>query len=89
MGKYINKNSKGESLGSSFREKVNALILDDANAVGSPRKFEEGLVCVIDNGFFAAAGYAYDEREMNVFLKGYSGRNFQWLKYDPAKTLAS
>ncbi len=88
MGKYINKNSKGESLGSSFREKVNALILDGANAVGSPRKFEEGLVCVIDNGMFAAAAYAYDEREMNLF-KRYSGRNFQWLKYDPAKTLAS
>lgn len=89
MGKYINKNSKGESLGSSFREKVNALILDGANAVGSPRKFEEGLVCVIDNGFFAAAGYAYDEREMKAFISGYGGREFQWLKYDPAKTLAS
>lgn len=89
MGKYINKNTKGESLGSTFREKVNTLILDGANVIGEPKSFEEGLVCVVDNGMFAAAAYAYDEREMNVFLKGYSGRNFQWLKYDSAKTLAS
>ena len=89
MGKYINKNSKGESLGSTFRDKVNTLILDGANVISEPKTFDEGLVCVVDNGMFAAAAYAYDEREMKHFLSGYSGRNYQWLKYEHAENLTS
>lgn len=88
MGKYINKNSKGESLGSSFNEKLSKLIEDGATPINEPKSFESNLVCIVDNGMFAAAAYAYDEREMDAFRYGYGGRKFQWLKFEQAENLA-
>ena len=45
------------------------------------------IQCVVDNGFFGAAGYAYDESEMNQFLSP-DGRPKQWLEYIHAKEIA-
>lgn len=87
MGYYINQNSKGEFIGHSFQSKISYLIKEGGTKISEPEIWEEGLVCVIDNGMFASAGYAYDEREMNEF-KHYGNRNYQWLKLENAKVLA-
>lgn len=87
MGYYINKNSKGDFIGVSFNEKLFNLINDGAKLIDKPSVWEEGLVCVINNGMFGAAAWAYDEDEMNCFLNT-NGRDFQWLKFNKAKDLA-
>jgi len=54
-----------------------------------PTEWREGLVCVIDNGVFDAAGYAYDEDEMRVFLSPDHNRPRprQWLLVPEAKAI--
>lgn len=64
-----------------------ALINDGANPIQPPIEWQEGLVCVVDNGAFEAAGYAYSVNEMEVF-KASDGRPKQWLLFDKAKELA-
>jgi hypothetical protein len=87
MGKYINQDSKGNYIGTSFDEKLLSLVEDGAVQISTPKIWEEGLICLVDNYAFSAAGYAYDEREMEIF-KDVGGRPFQWLKMDNAKELA-
>jgi hypothetical protein len=86
MGKYLNVNSKGRSLGASYMAKVGNLMDDGAVEV-SDAEFQDNMVCVVDNGMFAAAGYAYDEREFEVFRRP-DGRPKTWLVYPYAKDLA-
>jgi len=88
MGYYINQDSNGNHIGTTFSQKIASLLADGATKINKPTEWEEGLVCVVDNGMFAAAAYAYDEREMEAFLST-SGRPSQWLKFDKAKELAS
>lgn len=85
MGKYINK--VGDKILPS-KGKVNFLI-ENAKAVKipAPTVFGEGLVCVVDNVIFEAAGYAFDEREMQVFLYP-DGRRKQWLLIPNASEIA-
>jgi hypothetical protein len=86
MGKYLNVNSKGNSLGTSYQQKIANLIADGAMIV-SPDVFQENLVCVVNNGMFAAAGYAYDEREFDDFRRP-DGRPKTWFVYPYAEDLA-
>ncbi len=86
MGKYLNVDSRGGSLGTSYQQKLSRLIADGAIVV-SPKDFQDDLVCVVDNGIFAAAGYAYDEREFEDFNRP-DGRPKTWLVYPYAKDLA-
>jgi hypothetical protein len=88
MGKYINENSKGQLIGATYYEKINALVEDGAIKIDPPKDFTENLVCVVHNGYFGAIGYAYDEREMNAFIDGTGDRKAQWFIYDHAKKLA-
>lgn len=88
MGYYINHNSEGQFIGTSFKDKLSSLIKDGAIAIDDPKEFKENLVCIVDNGPFAAAAYAYSEEEMNVFLNHTNGRRTQWLSYAHAKDLA-
>jgi hypothetical protein len=46
-----------------------------------PEKWEKGIVCVVSNGYFEAAGYAYDEREFEQFSHP-DGRPRQWVRMD-------
>lgn len=88
MGSYINRDSKGVLLGSQYEYKLKALLEDGAKKIPIPTEWREGLVCVIDNGWFGAAAYAYSEDEMKAFIEGSGGREFQWLEFDKAKQLA-
>lgn len=86
MGYYINSTSTGIHIGADYENKVAHLIADGATKTTGDT-FEENLVCVIDNGFFAAAAYIYSEDEYNEF-KFDDGRLKQWLIYKDAKKLS-
>lgn len=88
MGNYINITEKG-ALGATFSDKITGLKEDGAVTIPEPTEWEEGLVCVIDNGRFAAAGHAYDKQEMESFIKGMDERPHVWMKYEKAKKYAN
>lgn len=85
MGKYINADSKGKSLGSYY--KADALCADGAKRIEEPESFIPNLVCVVDNGPFEAAAYCYDKREFEEFKQSDS-RPKQWLIYEHANITA-
>lgn len=85
MGKYINKTSNG-ILGSSFNAKKQGLIADGAKRV-SGEEYVENMVCLVDNGFFAAAAYMYSEEEFKDFLHE-DGRHKEFFVYDKAVEFA-
>lgn len=74
MGYYINKFADGTLLPS--KNKAKALIDAGAKEVAKtlfgdtkPKlEFQPNLVCVVENGLFDAAGYAYCKEEMEAFL---------------------
>jgi len=89
MGKYINLNSKGEHIGTSYQDKVNSLIADGATTLDpSNLTYQPNMVCVMNNGMFAAAGYAYSESEFKAFNMP-DGRSKTWLVYPHAEQVAN
>ena len=76
MGKYIN-NINNTPLGTSFISKCTVLIVNGATVI-TDIKFQKDLICVVDNGMFAAAGYIFDEREFEAFNQP-DGRMKSWL----------
>ena len=80
MGKYINSIGDDTS-GASYQDKCALLERNGAQKV-EPKSFQKDLVCVVNNGPFAAAGYAYSEREFDYFYtgfeKGSDPRPHQW-----------
>ncbi len=79
MGKYINK------IGTTFEEKVTNLK-NNHKAVETDSSFKKDLVCVVDNGPFAAAGYMYDKEERDDFAT-FDGRKKMWLIVPNAESL--
>jgi len=54
--------------------------------IATPKSFrdisvDKALICVVENGFFDAAGYCYDESEFNAFVEP-DGRRKHWLLMD-------
>lgn len=90
MGKYINKNSKGAYIGTTFEDKFSGLIDDGANPIKHPVKFQENLVILVDNGGYAAVGYMDSEQEFESFNEDLKSgtRAYRWLIYEHAKKLA-
>ena len=86
MGYYIEEDSKGKHIGTSFMEKCNALV-DDGAILTRDDNFQENLVVVVDNGWAAAAGYVYSEKEFKTFKRP-DGRPKQWFIYNHAKELS-
>jgi hypothetical protein len=80
MGKYINT-INGVQVPNKNKAQFILDHIPGSSLIPPPTEFQEGLVCVVDNGPFEAAGYAYSEGEMRVFLSQDSGvqRPQQWL----------
>ena len=85
MGYYINENSNGAGLPPN--NKADYLILDGAVEIPKPDKWVPNLVCVLHNGIFDAAGYAYNESEFRVFADPRDERPKTWLIYEHAAKL--
>lgn len=86
MGYYINSLADTTLLPATGKaqfliEKAGAKLIDP------PSVFIEDLVCVVENGFFDAAGYAFCEEEFEVFSTP-DGRPKKWLIVPNAKELA-
>jgi hypothetical protein len=82
MGYYINENSLGEPLPNIG--KANILIMsNDASQILPPKEFptDYAIICVVDNGYFEAAGYCYSKEEYEEF-RSPDGRPKRWLKMD-------
>ena len=79
MGLYIN------NIGNSFEEKITNLKLKHG-AQETSAEFQENLVCVVDNGMFAAAAYCYNQSEFNEFKN--TSRRKSWLSVPNANELA-
>jgi len=84
MGKYVNNTSTGTALPATG--KADLLIEDGATEV-SGNKFEENLICIVENGPFDAAAYAYSESEYNEFKKD-DGRTKRWVTHPKASEIA-
>ncbi len=59
-----------------------------ASSIREPNKFTDvpkdmAILCVVDNGPFEAAGFCYNEEELEAFKPTrYDGRPRQWLMLD-------
>lgn len=91
MGYYINEDSKENDLPSNGKAKK--LIEDGATITEA--KFQENLICVVENGPcvvengpFDAAAYCYDENEFKDFNCPSDNRKKTWLIHKDAKTLS-
>ena len=85
MGKYVNQ-INGVELGSSFDSKCEKLLEMGATQV-TDSKFVDNMICVVDNGFFAAAAYAYSESEYTQF-KSPDGRPKKWFTLENVSEFA-
>jgi hypothetical protein len=66
--------------------KAQKLIEDGAKVVNA--EFQPNLVCVVDNGFFEAAGYCFNENEFEAFNSPSDPRPKIWLVHPDAENLA-
>ena len=76
MGFYVEQKSKGEGL--LIHDKADQLIADGATRVDG-RTFVPRMICVVDNGNFDAAAWAYNKKEHSRFQLE-DGRTKQWLQ---------
>jgi hypothetical protein len=81
MGKYVNATSK-RSLGASYDDKCEGILDDGGIEVPRPERVVENLVCVVNNGPFAAAAYCFDQRELDCFLLERDKRPKRWFVWD-------
>lgn len=87
MGMYITHTPEGALADTG---KAVALIKSGAKLLlSAPKKWEENLICVVDNGIFEAVAYVQDERDLRDF-SDYTDddRPRVWLKWDRAKEFA-
>lgn len=65
--------------------KANQLVaLHEAKLIDKPAAFSAvspdlAIICVVDNGLFEAAGFAYSDDEFRAFAHGLNGRRAWWL----------
>lgn len=81
MGYYISGPAKG---------KIQFIRSEyDGEFISPPESFKDiaddkALICIVDNGPFEAAGYCFDEREFEEFIRPDS-RPKQWMIMDKKK----
>lgn len=83
MGKYINIDLERNPL--HARGKASALVQSGAERISEPELFNQhqgkAVICVVENGFFDAAAYAYCQGELECFKRD-DGRSKTWLTVD-------
>jgi hypothetical protein len=80
MGYYLAPPPFGIVEGLPGLGKADALLQrEGVTEIEWPREWVPNLVCVVDNGEWDAAAYAYDEAEMQRFIRGHGGRPMRWL----------
>jgi len=84
MGYYINTNSKGEPLRPLGKAKA---LVDDGATIVDGKEFQPNLICIVSNGMFDAAGFAFSLSEYEAF-KEPDGRQRTWLIHPQAAKLA-
>lgn len=79
MGYYIDGPTKGKA--KHIRENHNAELVFH---LVPPSQLPPGkaLICVVDNGFFEAAAYCYDDKEYEAFHDKHDVRPKTWLTMD-------
>lgn len=83
MGIYLEADSKGERLGT--KGKADKLIADGAVEIPLDQLvWQPFLVCVVDNGPFEGAAFAYSAREYMVFKTDRTLRPKRWLRAEAA-----
>lgn len=86
MGYYINELPNGTPL--QALGKADALLtIEGAEEISQPSEWKEGIVCVVNNGFFEGAGYCFSTDELKAFSYP-DGRPKRWLIIPNAKQLA-
>lgn len=87
MGKYINE-INGKPLPSNGKDIFILQAVPGSKVLRTPPAiWTDDLVCVVDNGAWEAAAYAYSPDEMEVF-KYPDGRQRVWLTVPNAKSYA-
>lgn len=83
MGKYLNHDLTGSPMGPIG--KAEALVQSGASPIQEPKSLDEysgrAVICVVNNGFFEAAAWAWCESELEVFKRP-DGRPKQWVLAD-------
>ena len=75
-------------MGSSAKSKCDAILSDGGIEIPKPDKFKPNLICVVDNGMFGAAAYAYCDREFNDFNVSTDRRPKRWFVWEKADQFA-
>ena len=86
MGYYINQNLNGTQL--PPKHKADYLLLDGGVEIKEPKIFVQGLICVIENPTFDAAGFIYSEEELRAFSDPEDIRPKRWIIHPKAAELA-
>lgn len=70
-------------------DKARAILtnVDGSYVIDEPSEWSDGIVCVVDNGHFEAAAYAYDAARLSQFKRD-DGRYKIWLHVPNAKEYA-
>lgn len=87
MGLYLNQTSKHESL--PAKGKADVLIADGAVEQTEPHYVHDKSVCVVSNGSFDAAAFAFNEEEFSYFRDDGTNRRKRWLECTPEQIAAS
>lgn len=85
MGKYINQ-INDVILPTSASGKAERLKMIGSEEVDGT-EYHPNLVCVVDNGFFGAAAWCYNEKEYNSFNNINDRRNKRWFIVDDVENL--
>jgi hypothetical protein len=83
MGKYVNVNLNGNPL--HARGKASNLVQSGAERIEEPESLAQhpgkAVLCVVENGMFDAAAWAYSQGELEEFKRP-DGRFKTWLTVD-------
>lgn len=86
MGYYIDRTPAGDV---PAQGKAKWLLENVEGTKQVKPEFQPDLVCVVENGFFDAAGYCFDEQEFEDFADPRDRRRKTWLVVPDAAKLSN